>query len=149
MDNKFVVRHYTNAQVAYTARRHPGHSVPRSYAPQVRRDMILNALHEDADITNLHSKLIGIFDDEQDALAAAQSIDLGEVTYNGSYNGFHTFSFNAVIVDERYWDDAWGEPSDDIELDWESTGTEYPFYSSCAPDNRFFDFCGVSEDEEA
>ena len=149
MEKKFIVRHYTNAQVTYTARRHPGHTVPLSYAAQVRREMIMNALHNDADITNGYSDLLGIFDDEQEALAAAQSVDLGEVRYDGSYNGFHTFSFNAVIVDERYWDDRWGEPSEDIELDWDSTGTEYPFYSSCSIDNRFFDFCGVAEDEEA
>ena len=148
MEKKFIVRHYTNAQVTYTARRHPGHSVPHSYAPQIRRDKILASLYEDADITNGYSTLIGIFDDEKEALSAAQSVELGEVTYDGSYNGFHTFSFNAVIVDERFWDEKWGEPSEDVELDWDSTGTEHPFYSSCALDNRFLDFCGVSEDDE-
>ena len=148
MEKKFIVRHYTSAQATYTARRHPGHTVPRSYATQVRRDKILDAIHRDADITNGYSELIGIFDDEQEALSAARSVDLGDVLYVGSYNGFYTFSFDAVIVDERYWEDRWGEPSEDIELDWDPTGTEHTFYSSCSSDNYFFEFCGVSTDDD-
>lgn len=144
MITKYTVRHYPAAQVSYTYGNHPGHLVSRGYAPAVRREEILNRTYDAFDFTNHDFHDLGTFDTLEAATAAAKAVDLGEFTYSGPYNGYHTFEASAVLIEEIHWKERWGEPSEDL-FDWDG-GDIWPFYS--APSHRYLVFVDLEQDEE-